>query len=269
MTACPAPAGSIETGYHHTPIPMATATLQDARRRGAPCRAGRRRLSCGQPSPFAEEPPMAEPRYSDFDDLRDNRAAELQADIAVDLLHDDPERLAAAGRRRRRGLPPVPDPGRGRLLGGRLEGRGPGRRPRRARGPFRHRDPARRLRRPGHGPQPAAGAARLLRHRGPGRTVLGRVRRRARRDPLLPGVPARIMGLLADVAPTPRGWPARWRSPRWPSSRHSLPRALLQDPMRVKLRTMSGKYLINQPVWSMRLPYAPLRFLPHGGHSCP
>jgi len=38
---------------------------------------------------------MAEPRYRDFEDLRDNRAAELQADIAIDLLHDDPERLAA------------------------------------------------------------------------------------------------------------------------------------------------------------------------------
>lgn len=39
---------------------------------------------------------MAEPRYYDFEDLRDNCPAELQADIAVDLLHDDPERLDAA-----------------------------------------------------------------------------------------------------------------------------------------------------------------------------
>ncbi|MBE0567764.1 MAG: hypothetical protein IH621_17555 [Krumholzibacteria bacterium] len=37
---------------------------------------------------------MAEPRFQDFDDLRDNRAAEIQADIAVDLLHADPARLA-------------------------------------------------------------------------------------------------------------------------------------------------------------------------------
>ncbi|HPF69203.1 MAG TPA: hypothetical protein PLQ13_00915 [Candidatus Krumholzibacteria bacterium] len=39
---------------------------------------------------------MAEPRYHDFDDLRDNRQAELQADIAIDLVHPDPARLDAA-----------------------------------------------------------------------------------------------------------------------------------------------------------------------------
>lgn len=38
---------------------------------------------------------MAEPRFKDFDDLREHRAAELQADLAVDLGHPDPERLAA------------------------------------------------------------------------------------------------------------------------------------------------------------------------------
>jgi hypothetical protein len=38
---------------------------------------------------------MAEPRYKDFDDLRDNCPAEIQADIAIDLLHDDADRLAA------------------------------------------------------------------------------------------------------------------------------------------------------------------------------
>lgn len=39
---------------------------------------------------------MAEPRYHDFDDLRANREAELQADLAIDLMHDDPARLEAA-----------------------------------------------------------------------------------------------------------------------------------------------------------------------------
>lgn len=33
--------------------------------------------------------------YKDFEDLRDNCPAEIQADIAVDFLHDDPEALAA------------------------------------------------------------------------------------------------------------------------------------------------------------------------------
>ncbi len=33
--------------------------------------------------------------YQDFDDLRDNCPSEVQADIAIDFLHDDPERLAA------------------------------------------------------------------------------------------------------------------------------------------------------------------------------
>lgn len=36
---------------------------------------------------------MAEPRYKDFDDLRDNCEAEIQADFAIDLLHDRQERL--------------------------------------------------------------------------------------------------------------------------------------------------------------------------------
>jgi len=33
--------------------------------------------------------------YKDFDDLKENCQAEIQADIAVDFLHDDPAALAA------------------------------------------------------------------------------------------------------------------------------------------------------------------------------
>ena len=39
---------------------------------------------------------MSEKRYRDFDDLRANRAAEIRADIAVDLEHPDPPRLDEA-----------------------------------------------------------------------------------------------------------------------------------------------------------------------------
>jgi hypothetical protein len=38
---------------------------------------------------------MAEPRYKDFEDLRDRCPAEIKAEIAVDFGHDDPARLDA------------------------------------------------------------------------------------------------------------------------------------------------------------------------------
>ena len=34
--------------------------------------------------------------YRDFEDLRDNCPVSLRADIAIDLIHDDPRRLAAS-----------------------------------------------------------------------------------------------------------------------------------------------------------------------------